>query len=198
MKDQDEVGNRIRNIRKDLGLSMEKFGELFDPAASKGVVSNWENGYNFPNNERLKTIAELGSITVNELLYGESRVYIESVIRDSSEIAHSEAIENTIDYFSENDIDPYNNDSYILEIYREKLKEVESEISSTSNIQKAFEDLFDNDIGIALRFMLEQLSALDDEELASEMNLEFNGDELDDDTRKLLIKELEKILKKTK
>ena len=61
------VGKRIRNIRIELGLSMEDFGELFNPKASKGVVSNWENNYNLPNNERLKRIAELGGITVAEL-----------------------------------------------------------------------------------------------------------------------------------
>ena len=61
------VGKRIRNIRIELGLNMEDFGELFNPKASKGVVSNWENNYNLPNNERLKRIAELGGITVAEL-----------------------------------------------------------------------------------------------------------------------------------
>lgn len=70
MEEFNEVGKRIRKIRKDKGLTMEEFGKLFDPIASKGVVSNWENNYNLPNNERLKRIAELGEITLNELLYG--------------------------------------------------------------------------------------------------------------------------------
>lgn len=65
-----QIGNKIKLIRKELGLNMEDFGKLFTPTASKGVISNWENNYNLPNNERLKRIAELGGIPVNELLKG--------------------------------------------------------------------------------------------------------------------------------
>lgn len=59
---------QIKEIRKELGLSMEEFGKKFIPPASKGVVSNWENGYNMPNNARMAKIAELGSISVPYLL----------------------------------------------------------------------------------------------------------------------------------
>lgn len=62
------VGLRIRNIRHSLGLTMEDFGNKLTPKASKGVVSNWENNYNLPNNKRLKQISELGGMTVQELL----------------------------------------------------------------------------------------------------------------------------------
>ena len=65
------IGYKIKEIREENELSMEKFGELFDPPASKGVVSNWENDYNYPNKQRVERIAELGNMTVNELLYGE-------------------------------------------------------------------------------------------------------------------------------
>lgn len=76
----NQIGNRIRTIRKSLGLSMQEFGKLFNPPASKGVVSNWENNYNKPNNERLKTIANLGGVSVDELLYGDERSYINPMI----------------------------------------------------------------------------------------------------------------------
>ena len=62
------IGKRISDIRKNLGLNMEDFGKKMVPKASKGAVSNWENGYNLPNNQRLKTIAQLGNISVRELL----------------------------------------------------------------------------------------------------------------------------------
>lgn len=62
------ISRKIRKIRLSRGETMEEFGKLFDPPASKGVVSNWENGYNLPNQERLKRIAELGNVTVEELL----------------------------------------------------------------------------------------------------------------------------------
>lgn len=65
-----EVGNRIKNIRKNLGLSMDEFASKIDDKAKSGTVSNWETGKNLPNNERLKRIAELGNISVETLLFG--------------------------------------------------------------------------------------------------------------------------------
>lgn len=67
-----KIGHKIKEIRMSLPdkPSMEEFGKLFNPPASKGVVSNWENDYNYPNESRLKQLAKLGNISVYELLYG--------------------------------------------------------------------------------------------------------------------------------
>lgn len=65
-KKSNVVGERIKGIRKELGLNMEEFGKELD--TSKGGVNNWEKGINLPNNERLKRIAKLGNLTVAELL----------------------------------------------------------------------------------------------------------------------------------
>ena len=62
------VGYRIRNIRLNKGYTLERFGELF--GASKGNVQSWEKGLTLPNKARIKQIADIGNITVNELLYG--------------------------------------------------------------------------------------------------------------------------------
>lgn len=64
----NEVGVRISNIRRNLGLSMEELGKRLD--TSKGAVNNWEKGVNFPNKERLKKIADLGNVSMGYLLYG--------------------------------------------------------------------------------------------------------------------------------
>lgn len=69
----NNLGLRIRTIRKKLGLTMNEFGQKFSPPASKGVVSNWENGYNNPNNIRLQKIAELGNVSVEFLLTGKQK-----------------------------------------------------------------------------------------------------------------------------
>ena len=55
---KEEVGKRIKSIRQQKGLTQESFGELF------GAIS-------LPNASRLREIADLVSITVEELLYGE-------------------------------------------------------------------------------------------------------------------------------
>ena len=77
--DKKEVGKRIERIRRSSGKNMREFGELInshlklplDTSPSDSIVSRWEKGKSIPNNERLKAIAEIGNITVDELLYGQ-------------------------------------------------------------------------------------------------------------------------------
>lgn len=73
-----QVGNRIKDIRISLGLTMEEFGELF--YTSKGTVNNWEKGRNLPNKENLQLIAYAGKISTAELLYGDKRIYLREFI----------------------------------------------------------------------------------------------------------------------
>lgn len=68
MEQNKRLGERIKKIRKKLGMSQLEFSKAI--GATKSAVSNWENGYNAPNNERLKAIANLGNTTVDALLYG--------------------------------------------------------------------------------------------------------------------------------
>ncbi|SIK06966.1 Uncharacterised protein [Mycobacteroides abscessus subsp. abscessus] len=49
---------------------MEEFGQRFN--AKSGVVSNWENNKQKPNNKRLKILADDMGITVTELLGSEN------------------------------------------------------------------------------------------------------------------------------
>lgn len=89
------LGERIKSIRLELGLTMEEFGQLFQ--TSKGTVNNWEKGRNNPNKENLKEIANLKNITVNELLYGSIEERVQSAISSFLK-------ENNFD-FSESDFD---------------------------------------------------------------------------------------------
>lgn len=61
------IGQRIRNIRQELGMTLEEFGKLFN--AGKSNVRKWEVGSSLPNPERLKAIAKIGDTTVGALLY---------------------------------------------------------------------------------------------------------------------------------
>lgn len=45
---------------------MAEFGQRFN--AKSGVVSNWENGIQKPNNKRMKILADEMGVTVSELL----------------------------------------------------------------------------------------------------------------------------------
>lgn len=64
----EHIGARIRAIRLARGMTMEEFGEYF--GARKGVINNWEKGRNLPNKRRIKAIADMANISVQELLYG--------------------------------------------------------------------------------------------------------------------------------
>lgn len=78
------VGKRIQTIRLEKGLTLEQFGKLIGASKSsisewesgkhlppaKSIISRWEKGVMLPNFSRLERVAELGNITVNELLYG--------------------------------------------------------------------------------------------------------------------------------
>lgn len=77
--DKIAVGERIKQIRLEMGYTLEEFGELFNPIASKGVVSKWEKGRNLPNKKRLSDIAFQGQISVDELLHGKRELTIDSM-----------------------------------------------------------------------------------------------------------------------
>ncbi|MDN6663428.1 MAG: helix-turn-helix domain-containing protein [Tetragenococcus koreensis] len=68
--DAIETGKRIRLARIEKGLSMEQLGERLTPPASKGAVSNWENGYNLPNNVRLMQLCDVLGVSTIYLLSG--------------------------------------------------------------------------------------------------------------------------------
>lgn len=71
---KNQVGVRIQQIRRNKGMTLEEFGKLFD--AGKSNVSKWEKGSSLPNNKRLKSIADLANITVDELLHGKEKEQI--------------------------------------------------------------------------------------------------------------------------
>lgn len=76
-----EIGYSIKLIRKQLGLTMEEFGDLFDPPASQSIVSRWEKGVSVPNNQRMKRISELGNTTVADLIF-DNKVLIPKAVYD--------------------------------------------------------------------------------------------------------------------
>lgn len=84
------LAKRIKTIRLSKGLSQEQFGELFSPVAARSIVSRWESGNSIPNAKRIKKIASIGKISVEELVAGsvndlikETSKYIYSVYNDN-------------------------------------------------------------------------------------------------------------------
>ena len=65
------VGARIRAIRESVGMTMVEFGEWL--STTQSAVSNWERGENLPNKYRIKRIATIANISVQDLLHGVKR-----------------------------------------------------------------------------------------------------------------------------
>ena len=70
------LGQKISSIRLSKGLSQEEFATLIgdhtnNSTITKGTVNNWEHGRNKPNKARLLAIANIGNMTVDELINDE-------------------------------------------------------------------------------------------------------------------------------
>lgn len=70
------VGKKIKQIRLSNGWTLKKFSDEISKVIgdnkqiAEGVISRWESGISLPNPKRLKAIAQIANITVEELLYG--------------------------------------------------------------------------------------------------------------------------------
>lgn len=144
-----EVGKRIFTIRKSLGLTMKEFGErIGNPAASDSIVSRWEKGVSIPNNERLKRIAELGEISVEELLYGNYEARIRNILMDQeSNEDVAQVVQLVINKFTNIDhkyptreelLNDYNDVVSLINGTREKNQ---SRITLATNLYNAEKDL---------------------------------------------------------
>jgi len=95
------LGKRIENIRLQRSMNKSEFGKMFQ--ANGSLVNKWEKGKVTPNEERLKAISELGGISVDELLYGNYKDYVTSVLYKA--IRNNERLQQTLNkYFSYNAI----------------------------------------------------------------------------------------------
>lgn len=78
--DKKKLGNRIKGIRVAEKDTLEAFSQKINKysggviKSGKSNVSRWEKGENIPNDITLKAIADIGGITVEELLYGKNTV----------------------------------------------------------------------------------------------------------------------------
>jgi len=72
-----KLANEIRTLRKSRNQSQSEFGNLFDPPASKSIVSKWESGATEPSKVRLEQLSLLANKPVQSLLYGTLKESVE-------------------------------------------------------------------------------------------------------------------------
>ena len=61
-----ELGNQIRQRRKEKGFSQEQFAEMV--YVSRQTVSNWETGRTYPDVQSLLLMSAVLDVTVDELI----------------------------------------------------------------------------------------------------------------------------------
>ena len=67
--DQEKIGNFIKKIRTDNGLTQKEFA--YKLGVTFQAVSKWENGKNIPDIGIIKSISEMFNVDVNEIISGE-------------------------------------------------------------------------------------------------------------------------------
>lgn len=65
-KERELVGQRIKQVRKQCGLTMIEFGKALN--VTNVTVCRWENGQRIPNVFTILKIAKMGNMTVEEFL----------------------------------------------------------------------------------------------------------------------------------
>ena len=130
------IGQRIKQIRREKGMTMEEFGNLL--STSKSIVYRWEIGTNLPNPERLKTIAKLADITVEELLSGSKKDYfLKYAIESLNNILNTKPL-SQFDEDNSNFVYKYSEE--ILPIIEEHLKHLQLSMYSNKDIEKYIDD----------------------------------------------------------
>ena len=69
--DQQKIGNFLKTLRKEKGITQEQFAETLNVA--RRTVSRWETGSNMPDLALLMEIADFYEVELRELLDGERR-----------------------------------------------------------------------------------------------------------------------------
>ena len=67
-----EFNVKLQELRKQKGWTQEEVAEVL--FVSRTAVSKWESGRGYPNIDSLKSIADLFSVTIDELLSGEELI----------------------------------------------------------------------------------------------------------------------------
>lgn len=85
-----QTGERIKAVRKKLGLTMAEFGEPI--GAKPSAISNWERGEYYPSHKFLLALEEHYDIPITFMLYGEEVVYVIKEYRKVGDIIYDKVL----------------------------------------------------------------------------------------------------------
>lgn len=113
MLDHSKIGNQIALLRKERGLTGEKFAELLGVSAQ--AVSKWENGKCLPETALLPLIAEILAISIDSLLVPRELILLNAVYTDGDKTIDVTQILNK--HINGNKIDIIVNAQYLGELF---------------------------------------------------------------------------------
>ena len=68
---QSKIGQFLKELRKEKGLTQEQFAEKFN--LSRRTVSRWETGSNMPDLDMLLSLADFYAVDIREIMDGERK-----------------------------------------------------------------------------------------------------------------------------
>ncbi len=77
-----EIGNTIRSLRAEAGISQEELAERI--FVSRQTISNWENGKFYPDVQSLALIAELFSVSIDSLVKGDLPMMESKIVQEDA------------------------------------------------------------------------------------------------------------------
>ena len=84
-----EISERLKEIRQNAGMTQEELAEKI--MVSRVTVSHWENGKSLPDIVSLISLSDLYSISLDELLKGDSKM-TEKVKKDAKEAKNNKRL----------------------------------------------------------------------------------------------------------
>lgn len=138
-EDKLRLGYKIKELRLEKGMTTKEFGKLF--GATDSNVTSWEKGRTSPNPERLKAIAKVADITVEELLSSSKKDYaLKYALKSLNNILNTKALSQ---FDEDNSKFVYKYADEILPIIEERLKYLQLSMYSNKDIEKYIDDTID-------------------------------------------------------
>ena len=144
MKKQEDIilGNRIKEIRIKLNYDQKRFAQ--EIGATVSALSNWENGRNKPNMEKLSKIANLGNTTVEALISNSKKEYaLKYALERLKEILFQQPY---IDIDVENSDFVYKYGGKILSIIEKQIEFLKLTIYSNKDIENFVDEIIDRHV----------------------------------------------------
>ena len=91
-----EFNEKLVELRKSRGLTQEELAEKL--YVTRSAVSKWESGRGYPNLDSLKGIADLFSVTVDELLSADGVIRIAEAQQCRTEARRRDLVSGLVDF----------------------------------------------------------------------------------------------------